>query len=333
MRVAVLCTGGVALGYGHFFRSLAFAGAAPTGVDANIYAVIAPADRRLLDGVPKAAGFDTAEEVVQSVLADQPDVVVWDTLDWPDAAFAILRSTVSLHVSISPVFRHMRHMQMLFARNVATPDVPGVTVHRGLAYALVGGACRPIPDRAYEETLQRAPLTVAVSMGGGDAANRTQAVLGALAEVPNPLLIWALLGEGYQHSFEGLVDAVGRNRPHELILAKTTRSLWSVLAQASVAVLAGGVMMVEAAYAGLPSFILFERALHADAAGRELFERGASLDLGAFGPDALAALTATVDACWQDRQRLRDMRAASHGCVDGRAAERVYAHLREAWGT
>ena len=68
--------------------------------------------------------------------------------------------------------------------------------------------------------------------------------------------------EGYNHSYQSLVDVINRNNRHEIILAKTNRSMWEILSNCNVAILAGGLMLVESIYAGLPSINIFEKEWH-----------------------------------------------------------------------
>jgi spore coat polysaccharide biosynthesis predicted glycosyltransferase SpsG len=163
-------------------------------------------------------------------------------------------------------------------------------------------------------------------MGGADAANKTLTVLRALVELNCDTCIWVLLGEGYDHCYNALVETVRGAKRHEVILAKTNRSMWEVMGNCAVAILAGGLTTVEAIYAGLPSLNLFERPEHGEML-EELFDAGICVNAGLFSERALTTLRRTVQNLDLDRRRLLDMRERSRGLLDRHAGRRILAEL------
>jgi spore coat polysaccharide biosynthesis predicted glycosyltransferase SpsG len=186
----------------------------------------------------------------------------------------------------------------------------------------VRSECRRIDTGTFARQLDEQVLSLAISMGGSDAPNRTLDVLRALRGLSAPATLWVLLGEGYAHSYNLLVDAVGMDSRHEIILAKTNRSMWRILENCSLAILAGGVTTYEAAYAGLPSLNVLDRE-DDKALVRELIERGAAIDAQLAHPAGLSALVETVAALEADRERLLYAHRAARGLIDGHGAERV----------
>ena len=161
-------------------------------------------------------------------------------------------------------------------------------------------------------------------MGGADAPNKTLAVIRSIVSVPVSMTIWVMLGEGYRHSYEELVAATQADKRHEVILAKTNRSMWDVLSNCSLAILAGGLMMIEAVYAGLPSVNIFEKELHERTAGTEIFDAGAAFSMGVMSPESLDRLNDWIVDASTRRSRLLACREQTKGMIDRLAPVRIY---------
>ena len=163
--------------------------------------------------------------------------------------------------------------------------------------------------------------------GRFDAANKTLHVLRALATVKADCLIWVLLGEGYAHSYNTLVETVSRDSRHEIVLAKTNRTMWHVMSQCAVAVLAGGLTTIEAVYAGLPSINLSEKPEHS-ALMQELFALGVCMDGGPFERPALDAMVKEVTLLSSNRNKLWEIRNQTKGLLDLNGPSRVMEEIR-----
>jgi len=261
----------------------------------------------------------TEDEAAEAALDANPDIVFFDALALDGAIFHRLR-TGRTAVGLSPVFTHLRDLDLAFHRTrelsheLQAVDRAG-RLRAGLEYAVVRPGCEPIASDAFDRAVSAERLSLAISMGGGDAGNLTLESLRAVAEVERPLLIWCLLGEGYGHCYNQLA-AVAASARHEIVLAKTSDSMWRILSQCALAVLAGGTVTYEAARAGLPAINLFPIAEHRFLA-RELIELGAARECA---PDRLAALVAELE---RDRDRLRAMRERCASLLDGQGAERI----------
>jgi len=149
-------------------------------------------------------------------------------------------------------------------------------------------------------------------------------VVQALTALPEPSTLMVLLGEGYAHSYNALVDTVRGNARHEVVLAKTNRSMWRLLSQCAMAIMAGGLTTIEAVYAGLPTVNLFEKPEHA-AMLDELFEAGVCLNGGLFSERSLHTARRMVRRLNAQRDELRRMRQRSQGLVDLNGPARVLA--------
>lgn len=329
-----VCRGSAADGLGHVIRTR-------TVVEATT-PTIAPEVVVIGDELP--AGLLGDLELPWSIVPDETtlvervagrnyDAVVFDLIALSRGSFEELaRGRVA--VALSPIFDHLGAVDLSFSRtrygvDGEQPAAPGA--HHGLDYAIVRPECRRIHTGTYADHLDDDGVSIAISMGGADAPNRTLQVIDSLRPLSAAATFWVILGEGYAHSYRELVDRVRRDTRHEIILAKTNRSMWRILRNCSLAILAGGVTTYEAAYAGLPSINVL--ASENDAfLTRELVERGAAVDGGTFGDGALPRVLAEVERLVADPERLLGMHRASRNLIDGRGAERVSAAIAAAIG-
>lgn len=335
-RLLFCCRGSAQDGLGHVIRTRAVIDRLPADVSAEL--VVLGQDEcaaPLLDGLRVPWSFSTADEAVaERADAVDPGVVMLDTMTLRRPVFErVAAGRVS--ASLSPIFDQLEDVDLAFSRTryAADGSVPEAPNRRhGLEYAIVRRECKRIDTELFGRHLDESPMAVAISMGGADAPNRTLRVLEALRGLRAPATFWVLLGEGYAHSYNALVEAVKLDHRHEVILAKTNQSMWRILRNCSLAILAGGVTTYEAAYAGLPSINLLDTERHAFLV-RELVERGAALIGGSIDAGDGAALRAEVDHLEGDRETLMRMHQACKQLIDGSGAERVIdevlRHARE----
>lgn len=326
MRWLFVCRGSAEDGLGHVIRTRAVAEALPPGTDAEVVAVGDSLAAAMLDGLELPWSLVAGDSELAGKTAG---VVVFDTIGLDPAVFGALADGATT-ASLSPIFDHLDRVDLAFNRTRYTEAGPAADprLRYGLEYAIVREACRPIDTAVFEAHLAEDPLAIAISMGGADAPNRTLRVLDALRDVRAPATFWVLLGEGYAHSYRELVESVKRDRRHEVVLAKTNRSMWRILRNCSLAILAGGVTTYEAARAGLPSVNLMESADHAFLV-RELAERGAAIDAGVLDEAGLGNLRAVIDRLESGRDELLGMHLAAKPLVDGDGARRVIDAIAE----
>ncbi len=329
MRLQVVCRGSIQEGLGHLLRTRTFARHAATVHEVEVVAIVEPELEPILAGLDcPVHGVRSDAEALAYLDRFEPDVLVFD-LTWCDPALVDrARQKAVLVTSISPVFAEAGRLDVLFTRSSRAVAPAGVQVLGGLQYAIVGEHCHLIDDATFERNLALPELPVAVCMGGADAANKTLAVLQALTAVSEPLSLIVLLGEGYTHSFNALVDAVRRDLRHEIVLAKTNRSMWRLMSHCALAVLAGGITTIEAVHAGLPTINLFERPVHQEVM-QELLERGVCLNGGLFSEHALATLINQVRDLHGRRDELRQLRQRTRGLVDQQGPKRVLREMEQ----
>lgn len=330
VKVAIYCTGGTKIGYGHFFRSIVFIKSAPRGFETYLFPVAEKRDHHIFNEInDKAIIAETEEQALQNIFVFRPDIIVFDTVFSSDHFLTMVRPNVRYLVSISPVFNQMQKMDFLFTRNPDTPPLNTVKIYSGFEYAIFNENCSTIPDAVYENNLSRQHLTIGIAMGGGDAANKTLKVLEMISEFEKPCTFWILLGEGYRHSYQALVDCISKESNHEIILAKTNRSVWNILANCSVAIFAGGLTTMEALYAGLPSINVFEKEEHIKVTSSKVFNEGMAVNLGLFKQLSSSKLLELIRFFYTDRDQLIKMRNRSKGVLDKLGPKRIYNRLSE----
>jgi spore coat polysaccharide biosynthesis predicted glycosyltransferase SpsG len=329
MKLAIFTTGGTKLGFGHFFRSKTFAKAAPDNFQVLLVPVVDAEDKHFFKEVQSiTAQCDDEAAALNAILQFKPEIMVFDTVSCSDDFFAKIKSSVRITISISPVFNQMSKIDYLFTRNSNTPPIGDVKIYKGFEYALFNEHCRFIPDEIYFHNLSKEFLTVGIAMGGGDAPNKTLQVLRSICQLEVPCTFWVLLGEGYKHSYQDLVTSIRKDSNHEIILAKTNRSMWNVFSNCSVAILAGGLTTLESVYAGLPTLNIFENQSHVEATGRQLFDQGIAENAGLFNDDSLSLLKERLSHLSNNKSQLLQMRERSKGKVDKLGPFRIFEVLK-----
>lgn len=327
MRVAVLCRGSVAVGLGHISRAASLALALGDRLSEFVVIGDETGGRFAKDYLPSAVLASSDGSAVEH-LDDRNDLIVLDMTTIERAWFEKLQERAQL-VSISPVFEFQREVARSYGRTVAEPDpvlaADPIRHRRGPQYAVLGPHARRVSSEDYVSAAYESPLSVGIAMGGSDAANMTMRAVRALGEVDTPLIVWAMLGEGYGHSYDQLVAAISENGRHEALLAKSGRSMWTVLSRTALVVLAGGVTSYEAAFAGIP-------AINVSAASNsylvdELAGAGAAITLSEdAGWRQMPSVVMRLDA---DRDELFSMHRRAVSFIDDLGAQRIVDDLVE----
>ncbi len=327
MKLLIVCTASTEIGLGHLVRVRTFIEKIEqAGYDIQLHLVVVGDSslKKLVRNLRCPTTFSrTGADLVS--FNDSFDAVVFDSLTLPDEAVLHLKHLSKLTVSLSPIFSGMRLMDMMVSRTkysaIKGNDEPP-TIYGGLQYTLVQPDCYRIDPSKYLESLSRSTLQIAVAMGGGDASNKSLQIVKALRNLPVPSTIWVMLGEGYRHSYDDLIDAVEGDSQHEIILAKTNRSLWTILHNCSLLVTTSGITSYEAAYAGLPSLTFYDSDEYYYLI-RELIENEVAVSAGRYNGDNVAALPQLIQQLYVNKSRLVNMNKNSHHLIDGKAAFRI----------
>jgi len=326
-RVLCLCRGSVQDGLGHVTRTRAVARSLASHATVRIVVI----GDGCADALLTRRGFDfrsvrSEEEAMAEVRSFAPEVVTLDMLRFDRERCRALASS-STTVSLSPVFDALDEVALFFHRTqqLGPEWKPGPQVRAGLQYSVVSSHCTPIPSEIFHHHLEPECLSIAISMGGTDAANHTIRVLETLKAAERQWLVWVLLGEGYAHSYQAIVDLMKGSR-HEIILAKTNDSMWRILRTCSVAVLAAGTTTYEAAHAGLPAINLLS-----DPAKyfliQELVEAGACIGAPVDFETGLRSLNEHLIRLDDDRTLLAQMHERGPALIDGAGADRIAAEI------
>jgi spore coat polysaccharide biosynthesis predicted glycosyltransferase SpsG len=332
LRILFVCRGSALDGLGHVIRSRTLATAMSRFNTVKMAIVGSSYVETLLTN--KEIDYrilNSDSEVIDAFPGFDPQVVVLDLLSINFSCFMNLKRR-SVTVSLSPICNCLQHVDMIFHRTTVLDTdwqfwEAGPVIRAGLRYAIIGEHCRRIPTRVYKANLSRRGLSVAVSMGGTDAANKTLTALDVIKKVNERMLLWVFLGEGYAHSFEDLVRCM-RGSKHEIILAKTNDSMWRILSTCSLLVVAGGTTTYEAAYAGLPTVNTLETADHFFLI-RELVEKRSCLCAGETFAASLANLEAIISDLSGNRRELLRMHENSKRLIDGLAIKRITRDIKD----
>lgn len=326
MRIAVICRGSVATGLGHLYRAFSFAKAAESMHDVAVFAEADPTFASIFSALSRPALLAEKEgSWIAPLRSFAPEAIVFDLTSMSHAHFAACRQTADTLISISPVFDQARHVDLFFTRGQHPAGLTGPLVFAGLPYAIINAHCVPISNARFDEAAEATPLSVMVSFGGADADNHTRLTLEVLREVSRPLLIWAMLGDAYRFSHDELVDTMRTIPHHEIILARTNRSMWAVAGNCALAVLSSGQSTLEAIYAGIPIISVIRQNDPSQQVNNEY--DSLCLNGGSFCDGSFRRISRLVEALYDDRPRLHAMRHARHSLLDGRGADRVLAEI------
>ena len=278
---------------------------------------------------PGAVRFMRSPEGIASEVEEYgPDVVMFDLTSLEASIVESVRSQTRCLASVSPIFDQMSHMDLSFTRTPRFEPIEGVTTYGGLKYTIFNDYCVRITDDIFHRNNSRDELPVAICLGGADSANKTQLVLDALVQISVPCTFWTLLGQGYEHSYSSLAETVRNTHHHEVVLANTSRSMWTVMGNCVLAVTAGGLTAMEAVYSGLPAITLLREPAHRELL-THLFDVDAVLDGGSFDDASLSRLKATIEQLHGDRAELAAWRKRCQGLIDDNGPARVLNVLQK----
>jgi len=250
-------------GLGHLVRSLLVLDHIKHTSDSSLIVIGDSSGTHLLENSEVRWNLVESElSAIPMIRERSPSLIVFDMLTISEPALKSLPTGV-LKVSLSSIFDKLDQMDHLFHRTTVEPPSwknfkKFPTIHKGLKYSVLPQWLKPISTRLYEEHLNEDQLSVAISMGGSDAPNRTLQLLNLLGKNVKKLVIWVALGNAYRHSYTDLIDTAAQNR-HEIILIKSNESMWRVLKNASLVLCAGGLTTYEAAHIGIPALNILQK--------------------------------------------------------------------------
>jgi len=325
VRVAFIVRASIKDGLGHLVRSLSVLREMRPSAEVKLFLLGDMSGRHLLEESEISWNDCISDEICARWVTDlKPEIVVFDTLHFERAAFNLLASS-AVTASLSPVFSCMDRVEHLFHRTAyldpkwsswkAFPRV-----HNGLKYTVLPFWLKRVTTKHYREQICERKLSIAISMGGADAPNRTLALMRELGRHPQKLVVWVALGDAYTHSYEELLKAAKENK-QEIILLKSNESMWRVLRNVSLVICAGGLTTYEAAYVGIPSINIVQSADWAYLF-LELVEARVCFILTP-SKNAIAAAVSLVNDLMLDRERLLSMHKSSKRLIPEGGAKRI----------
>ncbi len=328
MKILVLCKASANIGLGHLIRSRTFAQSLhQQGLEATVDFVVVGDSlaNNLLQNF--LYPFQHYQEENQVTLKEQYDLAFFDTIHLAEDLLSAIKQRSKLCISLSPIFDHMGKMDLLFNRTkYIRSTYENLPIHKylGLEYTLIQPNCTKINSLVYQANLDRVNFPIALSMGGGDAPNKTLRFLRSLKKCKIPATFWVMLGEGYGHSYDELIQEIKADSTHEIILAKTNQSMWHILSNCVLAILPGGITSYEAIYAGLPAINIVDQE-RSYFLIKEPEEKKACFYGGLLNDQSLMALNRQIEHLYQHREQLLDIHQSAQNLIDDRAGERIMA--------
>ena len=324
MRVLFVCKASTEIGLGHLIRSRTLA-AGLHDLGALVIDFVLIGDVSLISLVNgyvqnKIALVDEKDLALQNTY----DIAFVDMLEMNAETMVSIQQRAARVACLSPIFNRMEQVDILFSRTryQSVPNPGPKQVYAGLEYAIIQSACGKIGAGDYEKTLDSGAFPIAICMGGGDAPNKTLKLLRSLKDCAVDATFWVMLGEGYRHSYDDLIAEIKSNKRHEIILARTNKSMWQVLRNCAIGIFSGGVTSYEAVYAGLPAVNLLDRPEQYFLI-RELVENNACSHLGNSFTESLEGLNEYIEAMYSKPVELLKMHIDAKRLITGDAAEHI----------
>ena len=332
-RVVLVCRGSAEIGLGHVMRCRTVATALTGNASVHVVTLGDPdICANLLSPLVPFTHAEDDRDAVRVAARHGAEVIAFDMLEFAPDAFDRIPDAVTT-VCLSPIFNLLDRVDLAFTRAMSPVHESLLArgrpvIRAGCRYTTISPHCRRVDTEVYRRGLSMQPLAVAVSMGGADAPNHTLRILETVRDLDTGILFWVMLGEGYTHSYQRLVDCVRADRRHEIILAKTNNSMWRILGGCSVAILLGGITTFEAAFAGIPSIIALGRDRDRFLV-RELVDAGACICAGAPFDAALPGVATALAHVNRNRDELLAMHTRCKNLLDSDGPRRVATEIIE----
>jgi len=283
------------------FRRIAIAG--PVG-DAADLAATRSALRREHCSAVMLDGYRFGEAYRAGLQAAGVRVLAWDDLGNGTDLHA------DLVVNAAPQAHRLPYDRM----------APGATLLLGPGYAPLRREIRQAA-RGARRTLASRPVLL-LTFGGSDPLGLTGPVLKALAtRRPDGCRLIAVVGGS--NPLADQLAAIGRTLGPEVAVEIDCPSMGAVMAQAGLAVSAGGGTMGELAALAVPT-LLVVTADNQAAASAQAVALGWCESIDARGGDAVETIAAKALSLWSDRARRDAMSAAADALpLDGDGAGRI----------
>lgn len=180
-----------------------------------------------------------------------------------------------------------------------------------------------VERRAAEKTLCK-EVRLLITLGGADPDNATGTVLKALSAVKDPLAVTVVIGGSNPHHKE--LDALMETLAFPVNVAIDALDMPRLMAEADVAVCAGGSTCYELAYMRVPMMTIV-LAENQKAVAAALEKQGCAVNLGALEKLKGETVARAVSDLVGDTEKRRAMSRACGDIVDGEGTGRVLMQL------
>lgn len=323
----IVCKASTHIGLGHLMRSKAFAQSIHHFCPEKRVELIVIGELKLkvlINSIPVQSRFISSEADLMELKLSDCTICFFDMLEISEEYFVKLKELSAISCAISPIFNHHRDVDFIFSRtqyyNGEVPDPS--KFHGGLRYTIINPDNKQISSEYYFKNLNPKNFPIGVTMGGGDAPNRTLSIIEQLKNVKTKCTFWIMLGEGYRHSLDKIILAAESDQNHEIILAKNNQSIWKLLRNCSLVVTTSGISSYEAVYARIPTITFYENP-HQYFLIKELIDKGVALNGGVFNEENQSKLPALIDNLLDNTEALINMHNCTKGLIDNKAAKRI----------
>jgi len=328
--VLILTECGRDIGFGHLTRCLSIANAfQEVGIDAQILLAADESVSELFSAQVRLVKWYGLSNGLNTELADARGLVLDSYRVTEDQIGQVARANSRVAV-IDDVLRRRPQVGVVIdwtvgAERFAFPEkLPGVRYLLGSRYC----AARPEFKFAARRKFPACPHSLLVTFGASDPRGATGPVLSMLQQRFPDCDKAVVLGPAFRDSS---VQQMGEARTsfHQSVDAQQMRTL---MAQADIAICAGGQTLYELASQGLPPAIVSAIDNQKDDI-RGFIDAGFGVNGGSWnGSDFLNVLASSIQSLWPAAVRERHS-AAGRQCVDGLGAGRLVAALLAQWGS
>lgn len=262
----------------------------------------------------------TSPQDEEAVLrAFRPDVVVVNKLQNPPGYVQWLKSFAGVVVTMDDAGDEAQaadaRLNALYHTANALNDLAYLPLRREFA------------QRHAEPKLIRQPVReLLITQGGGDTYGFTPRIIEALAGLTSRPHCTVVLGPAFRHEAE-LAQALCA-APLDATLVRNAEQMDLLMAEADLAVTAGGLMLCELACVGTPSLVVCAERFELETA-RRFEEAGAARVLGFGGELDYSLVPHAVDQLCADTEARARMSRCGKALIDGRGCERIIQLLRE----
>ncbi len=324
MKINIICRGGIDVGMGHIYRAKAFAQEViNSGHKVRFIALLPKELSYLLSCFEEVYCVDNDQKVADIIKRENSDIVIFDLISIHKDVFETIKKCATKVISISPVFDYMDKIDILFTRGKAPELNNSILVYSGLEYTIIRNEIVRIRDEEFLHNLSNESLQIGISMGGADALNKTHELLKVLANLNIHCTFWLMLGDAYQHSCDHLIETIFKNRNQNIVIARAHNNIWDLARNCNLMILTGGVSVMEAAYVGLPTLLVYEYPEHMSATPDEIINSGGSHNFGIINEETYTEVAESLEYYNANKFKLMEMRSCISGLVDKFASKRI----------